>query len=240
MRTTGTTTTSPRTARSWRPDAQAAGDAGYPDFWMTYLSSADAKATAAAAAEAGGQVMLEPMAVMDLGAMAVLGDPTGGAVGVWQPGRHRGLPGARPGRCAGVARGAHPRPRRRGGVLPAGVRLAHLGGQRHRRVPLHHDDRGRGAVRRHHGRLRVPARGNALVLGGLLRGGGRRRSLATAERLGGTVLEPAVDTPYGRMARVADPTGASFKIVAARLTVRAGGGRVLLTRTSARRPAGGA
>ena len=65
-------------------------DAGYPDFWMTYLSSADAKATAAAAAEAGGQVMLEPMAVMDLGAMAVLADPTGGAVGVWQPGRHRG------------------------------------------------------------------------------------------------------------------------------------------------------
>ena len=51
-------------------------EAGYPDFWMTYLSSADAKATAAAAAsEAGGQVMLEPMAVMDLGAMAVLGDP---------------------------------------------------------------------------------------------------------------------------------------------------------------------
>ena len=48
---------------------------------MTYLSSADAKATAAAAAEAGGQVLLEPMAVMDLGAMAVLADSTGGAGG---------------------------------------------------------------------------------------------------------------------------------------------------------------
>ena len=69
-----------------QPDA-----GGHPDFWMTYLSSADAKATAAAAADAGGQVLLEPMAVMELGAMAVLGDSTGGAVGVWQPGRHRGF-----------------------------------------------------------------------------------------------------------------------------------------------------
>ena len=46
---------------------------------MTYLSSADAKATAAAAVDAGGQVLLEPMDVMELGAMAVLGDSTGGA-----------------------------------------------------------------------------------------------------------------------------------------------------------------
>ncbi len=40
-------------------------------------------------------------------------------------------------------------------------------------------------------------------------------SLELVERLGGTVLEPAVDTPHGRMAKVADPTGATFKIVAA-------------------------
>ena len=38
-------------------------------------------------------------------------------------------------------------------------------------------------------------------------------ALAAAERLGGSVLEPAEDTPYGRMAKVADPTGAVFKIV---------------------------
>ena len=32
--------------------------------------------------------------------------------------------------------------------------------------------------------------------------------------LGGTVVEPAEDTPYGRLARVADPTGTQFKLVA--------------------------
>jgi uncharacterized protein len=40
-------------------------------------------------------------------------------------------------------------------------------------------------------------------------------SLATVERLGGTVLEPAVDTPHGRMAKVADPTGATFRVITA-------------------------
>jgi predicted enzyme related to lactoylglutathione lyase len=32
--------------------------------------------------------------------------------------------------------------------------------------------------------------------------------------LGGTVVMPAEDTPYGRLAGVADPTGAQLQIVA--------------------------
>ncbi len=32
--------------------------------------------------------------------------------------------------------------------------------------------------------------------------------------LGGSVLMPAEDTPYGRLAAAADPTGARFKLVA--------------------------
>ena len=31
---------------------------------------------------------------------------------------------------------------------------------------------------------------------------------------GGSVVMPAEDTPYGRLATVADPTGANFKIMA--------------------------
>ncbi len=38
---------------------------------------------------------------------------------------------------------------------------------------------------------------------------------ATAVELGGQVREPAVDTPYGRMAGLSDPTGTLIKIVAA-------------------------
>jgi predicted enzyme related to lactoylglutathione lyase len=58
---------------------------GQPTAWTTYVSVDDADATAAAAREAGGNVMAEPMDVMDLGRMAIFADPTGGVFGVWQP-----------------------------------------------------------------------------------------------------------------------------------------------------------
>ena len=32
--------------------------------------------------------------------------------------------------------------------------------------------------------------------------------------LGGSVVQPAENTPYGRLAAAADPTGATFKLVA--------------------------
>ena len=38
-------------------------------------------------------------------------------------------------------------------------------------------------------------------------------ALERATALGGTVTQPAYDTPYGRLAEVADPTGARFKLV---------------------------
>jgi predicted enzyme related to lactoylglutathione lyase len=59
---------------------------GQPPAWSTYVSVDDAAATTAAVRDAGGQVMVEPMPVMDLGKMAVYVDPTGAVVGVWEPG----------------------------------------------------------------------------------------------------------------------------------------------------------
>jgi len=39
-------------------------------------------------------------------------------------------------------------------------------------------------------------------------------ALADIVRLGGSIVQPAEDTPYGRLAAAADPTGAMFKLVA--------------------------
>ena len=39
-------------------------------------------------------------------------------------------------------------------------------------------------------------------------------ALATIVDLGGSILMAAQDTPYGRLATAADPTGARFKLVA--------------------------
>ncbi|MFF2086088.1 hypothetical protein ACFVVM_20115 [Nocardia sp. NPDC058176] len=49
----------------------------FPDRWTVYLASDDAAATTAKASGAGGKVFVEPMAVGDLGTMAVLADVGG-------------------------------------------------------------------------------------------------------------------------------------------------------------------
>ena len=39
-------------------------------------------------------------------------------------------------------------------------------------------------------------------------------ALERVVELGGTIVQPAEDTPYGRLATAADPTGTRFRIVA--------------------------
>lgn len=58
---------------------------GQPTAWATYVSVADANETAEKVKAAGGNVIVEPMDVMDIGRMAFFVDPTGAAFGVWQP-----------------------------------------------------------------------------------------------------------------------------------------------------------
>lgn len=55
-----------------------------PPFWTTYITVDDADETAAKVKEAGGQVVMDPMDVMEAGRMAVLQDPEGAYFSVWQ------------------------------------------------------------------------------------------------------------------------------------------------------------
>src|SRR5438105_3378787 len=64
---------------------------GAPDAWSVYLATDDAQKTVDAATANGGQVQVPPMAVADLGTMAVVGDAGGASIGVWQPGTHKGF-----------------------------------------------------------------------------------------------------------------------------------------------------
>ena len=59
-------------------------------FWSTYVWVESADDAAARAKEAGGSVLAEPFDVMEAGRMAVLADPQGAPINVWQAGRHRG------------------------------------------------------------------------------------------------------------------------------------------------------
>jgi predicted enzyme related to lactoylglutathione lyase len=61
-----------------------------PPVWATYVNVESADETAAKVRAAGGQVLVEPMDVLDVGRMAVFVDPVGAVFSVWQPGTHPG------------------------------------------------------------------------------------------------------------------------------------------------------
>ncbi len=63
---------------------------GQPPAWSSYVCVEDVDGTVARAKEAGGSAMFEPMDVLDYGRMAFIVDPTGAALGLWQPGRNNG------------------------------------------------------------------------------------------------------------------------------------------------------
>lgn len=56
-----------------------------PPAWSTYVSVVDADETAAKVTANGGQILVGPMDVMDIGRMAFFADPGGAGFGVWQP-----------------------------------------------------------------------------------------------------------------------------------------------------------
>jgi uncharacterized protein len=63
---------------------------GIPPHWLTYVAVTNADETAARAVELGGTVLAGPFDVMEHGRMAILLDPAGASVGLWQPNQHRG------------------------------------------------------------------------------------------------------------------------------------------------------
>jgi predicted enzyme related to lactoylglutathione lyase len=66
-------------------------DPKQPTAWLAYILVDDAKATAKKVKDEGGTVITDAMDVMGEGTMAVIADPTGAVIGLWQPGRHRGF-----------------------------------------------------------------------------------------------------------------------------------------------------
>jgi uncharacterized protein len=61
-----------------------------PSAWATYVNVDLADSAAEAVPEAGGQVLVPPMDVADVGRLAIVADPTGAVIGMWQPRQHRG------------------------------------------------------------------------------------------------------------------------------------------------------
>ncbi|MDQ4093216.1 MAG: VOC family protein [Actinomycetota bacterium] len=184
------------------------------DVWSVYLAADDARKTVDTAAAHGGQVLATAMDVADLGTMAVISDPGGAAVGIWQPGRHQsfgvlGEPGA-PSWFELQTRD-----------YEATVTFFRevFGWDTHvvsdtpefRYTTLKHGEGWLAGIMDASSFLPegVPAHWSVYF--------GVEDTDATLTRivdLGGSILMAAEDTPYGRLAAAADPTGAQFKLVA--------------------------
>lgn len=188
------------------------GSQGVTDAWTTYLSTPDAAATVATAQAAGAQVLVEPMPVGDLGVMAAVMEPGGSFVGLWQPGTHTGS----------------------GRVNEAGAPCWHelhcrdyAGSLGFYRDVLGWETKTLGDTDEFR-YTQVVADGEPVA--GVMDSAAFLpegvpsvwmlylgvddvdAACARAVELGGTVTEQPVDTPFGRMAQLADPTGAILKL----------------------------
>jgi predicted enzyme related to lactoylglutathione lyase len=183
-----------------------------PATWTTYLASDDADATAAKARAAGGQVLAEPIDVMDAGRMFVATDPGGAVFGVWQAGVHTGAQLANePGSLVwneNMSRNYEGNKAFYSSVF--GYNFGDIGapGMKYATLDLPGGTVGGiGEIGPEHPASQ-PAAWSTYF-------GVADTGAATARvtELGGRVVAPAWDSPYGRMAVVADDQGAEFAIM---------------------------
>jgi predicted enzyme related to lactoylglutathione lyase len=202
-----------RVAGCMRNDGAAeASGAGVPDLWSVYLAVADADATVASVAQHGGQVMVPPIDVMALGRMAVIVDPGGAVIGIWQPGEHRGFgyvgePGA-PNWFE-----LHTRDYEQSLAFYRAVFGWETTTQgdtpEFRYTTVDVGDERYAGVMDACAFLPEGVPGGWTVYFGV---DDADRSLSEVVSLGGEVIMKAEDTPYGRLATAADPTGAVFRL----------------------------
>jgi predicted enzyme related to lactoylglutathione lyase len=188
------------------------GDAGTPDHWSVYLASANAEATVEAAASRGSVVIVPAMPVGELGSMAVVTDPGGDAIGIWQPGLHQGF---------GVwgETGTPSWFELHSRAYDASVEFYRdvFGSDTHAvsdAPEFRYTTLGAGETQLA-GIMDASVFPADAPTGWSIYFGtdDTDKSLARAVDLGGKIVRPAEDTPYGRLAQASDPTGSLFKLV---------------------------
>jgi hypothetical protein len=185
-----------------------------PDAWSVYLATDDAAKTVEAATANGGQVYVQPMAVADLGTMAVVSDAGGASVGMWQPDQFQGLgvlgePGT-PSWFELHTRDYEAAVAFYGDVFRADTHEVSASPE-FRYTTLVHGEAEVAGIMDASGFLPEGVPAHWSVYFGV---DDADAALARIVELGGSVVRPAEDTPYGRLATAADPTGAQFKLVA--------------------------
>jgi predicted enzyme related to lactoylglutathione lyase len=190
------------------------GQQGYPDAWTVYLTTDDIERTVEAAAANGGQVHLAPMDVAENGRMAMIGDPGQAAIGVWQPGTQKGFEVRNElGTAAWFE--LHTRDYDRSVEFYRDV----FGWDAHtmsdspefRYTTL---GEGENALAGIMDATQFTSEGEPASWSIYFEAEDVDAALEQIVELGGKIVRPAEDTPYGRLATATDLTGTRFKLVA--------------------------
>jgi uncharacterized protein len=190
-------------------------EAGAPVAWATYVTVVDVGSAVERVQAGGGQVVVEPMDVMALGRMAMVTDPGGAVLSLWQAGGHVGAGRTgEPGTLCwvelttrhvseavafyGSVFGWTAAPLEDGGTdyhewrRPDGTAVAGM-------LPMVGDEWPPGLPDHwmvYFGVVDVDA------------------AVGRCAQLGGTIAVPPTDVPLGRFAVLADPEGATFSVIA--------------------------
>ncbi|MER5854505.1 VOC family protein [Streptomyces sp900105245] len=175
-------------------------DGRMPTVWTVSFATSDATALGRRITAAGGQVVMAPFPVGDLGVAALAADPEGAIFGLWQPGTHPGF-GRRREPGTFVWAELYTRDTAAANTFYGDLfREALFGGGAQ-------PDFGRADVTEVFAAEMPPhfvTHFRVTDLDG---------ALGTVVRLGGRVQAPPFETSYGRVAVVTDNQGASFALL---------------------------
>jgi predicted enzyme related to lactoylglutathione lyase len=183
-----------------------------PNVWVVYLASPDAAATVQAAGAAGMHVAVEAMPVGDLGVMAMVSDPGGAMVGIWQAGEHLGM-----GRIGAPGTPAWFELHTKAYEPAVAYYRDVFGWDAHtmadepgfRYTTYGTDESQRAGIMDATAFLPAEVPSHWTVYFCVA---DTDAAVARAVELGGSLVAAAEDTPYGRIATMADPTGAAFRL----------------------------
>jgi hypothetical protein len=201
--------------------------------WNTYIWVEDADEAGAKARAAGGTVLSDPFDVADAGRMAVLADPEGAAISVWQAKQHRGArivnePGSLNFNVLNT-RDAETAKRFYGALF--GWTTLDLGSGEFWTLQAYGDHLEQLTPGTRERTAELGAAGFEDVVAAITRIAGddaetsahwgvtfstedADATAAKAAELGGTVLVAPVDAPYSRLTKLRDPQGATFSATA--------------------------
>jgi predicted enzyme related to lactoylglutathione lyase len=190
------------------------GEMPADNTWKTYLNTNDIEKAVKAAEAASAQVIVPAMAVAELGIQAVLVDPTGAVVGAWQPGT---FPGFTLLEVHGAPSWSELLTRDFSTAIDFYSSVFHWD----TKVEADTDEFRYSTMRNPDGEGELAGvmdasaflpEGQPAHWSNFWHTDDTDATIATLTRLGGSVVMAAQDTPYGRLATVADPAGAVFKL----------------------------